>query len=70
VKFIWYDSITKTKVQSDVPYIEMYSSLYNWAVCNARIACYMDLSGDGIKIASKHFQEAAWMFEHLQTIVT
>ena len=25
----------------------------------------MDLSGEGIKVASKLFQSAAWVFEHL-----
>ena len=35
--------------------LEMYSSLYNYAVTLSRIACYMDLAGDGIKEASKLF---------------
>jgi hypothetical protein len=35
--------------------LEMYSSLYNYAVALSRIACYMDLTGDGIKEASKLF---------------
>lgn len=30
----------------------------------------MDLSGDGIKEASKMFQQAAWTFEHLRSLVT
>lgn len=30
----------------------------------------MDLSGDGIKEASKLFQQAAWVFDHLRTLVT
>lgn len=30
----------------------------------------MDLSGDGIKEASKSFQQAAWVFDHLRTLVT
>ncbi len=30
----------------------------------------MDLGGDGIKDASKLFQQAAWTFEHLRTLVT
>lgn len=30
----------------------------------------MDLSGDGVKDASKLFQQAAWVFEHLRTLVT
>ena len=29
----------------------------------------MDLSGDGIKEASKMFQQAGWVFEHLRTLV-
>ena len=49
--------------------LEMISSLYNYAVCMARIGCYMDLSGEGIKNASKNFSRAAWVFEHLLTLV-
>ena len=30
----------------------------------------MDLTGDGIKEASKLFQQAAWVFDHLRTLVT
>ena len=30
----------------------------------------MDLSGDGIKEASKLFQQAGWVFEHMRTLVT
>lgn len=30
----------------------------------------MDLSGEGIKEASKMFQQAGWVFEHLRTLVT
>ena len=30
----------------------------------------MDLSGEGIKEASKLFQQAAWVFEHIRTLVT
>lgn len=32
-------------------------------------ACYLDLAGEGIKEASKTFQQAAWVFEHLKTLV-
>jgi len=49
--------------------IEIYSSLYNYAVTLSRIACYMDLAGDGIKEASKLFQQSAWVFEQLLTMV-
>ena len=30
----------------------------------------MDLGGDGIKEASKMFQQAAWTFEHLRSLVS
>jgi hypothetical protein len=30
----------------------------------------MDLTGDGIKEASKMFQQAGWVFEHMRTLVT
>jgi len=65
VKFTWFDSFNKEKKMSPMPLIEMYSSLYNYAVAGMREACYMDLSGDGIKTASKNFQESAWVFEYL-----
>ena len=42
--------------------------LRNYAVCLCRRACYMDLGGDGIKVASKLFQQAAWIFEQLMTM--
>jgi len=44
------------------------SSLYNYGVACARTACYMDLTGEGIKEASKLFQQAGWVFEHLKTL--
>ena len=68
--FTWYDSFTRQKKVSASPLLDQYSSLYNVAVCQARTACYMDLQGDGIKQASKLFQQAAWIFDHLQTMVT
>ena len=30
----------------------------------------MDLGGDGIKVASKLFQQAAWVYENLLSLVT
>jgi len=33
-------------------------------------ACYMDLGGDGIKIASVLFRKAAWIFNHLITMAS
>jgi hypothetical protein len=70
MKFTWYDAYTKEKKVSPYPQLEMYSSLYNFAVASMRQACYMDLGGDGTKEASRLFQEAAWVFEHLQSVVT
>jgi hypothetical protein len=62
------------------PTLDAISSLFNYAVACSRIvtlleinrikACYMDLSGDGIKEASKLFQQAGWTFEHLRSLVT
>lgn len=34
-----------------------------------RQACFMDLSGDNTKLAKEYFQESAWVFEHLTTVV-
>ena len=70
MSFFFYDSFTRQKVVSTNPLLAQYSSLYNYAVAAARTACYMDLSGNGIKEASKLFQQAAWIFEQLQTMVT
>lgn len=70
MKFTWYCSYTKTKKDSPMPLIEMYSSLYNFAVANMRQACYMSLEGDGTKNAGQFFQQSAWVFEHLLTVVT
>jgi len=55
-QFVWLDSFTKQRKVAAQPMLEMYSSIYNYAVTLARIACYMDLAGDGIKEASKLFQ--------------
>lgn len=52
------------------PTLDAISSLYNYGVACSRIACYMDLSGDGIKEASKLFSQGGWVFEHLRTLVT
>ncbi len=38
------------------PTFDAISSLYNYGVACSRIACYMDLAGEGIKEASKLFQ--------------
>lgn len=69
-QFTWYDSYTREKKTSSTPMMEMVSSLYNYAVCLTRIACFMPLAGDGIKRASKNFCEAAWVFEHLLTMTS
>lgn len=49
VSFSWSDSFNKQRVISKAPLIDQYSSMYNFAVCLARMGCYMDLTGDGIK---------------------
>lgn len=43
--------------------------MYNYAVCLARMGCYMDLGGDGIRQASQYFQQAAWVFNELMSFV-
>jgi len=56
LKFLWMDSYNREKKKSSAATMDALSSLYNYGVANARVACYMDLSGDGTKEASKHFQ--------------
>lgn len=63
-KFVWYDSFTRQKVEGGALLAQL-SSQYDYAVAIMRTACFRDLSGDGIKIASKHFMQAAWLFENL-----
>lgn len=70
VSFTCYDSVTKQKVTSQSALVPALTSLYNYAVCLARRGCYMELSGDGIKMASKLFQQAAWTFEQLLAMST
>jgi hypothetical protein len=50
--------------------LEALSAKFNVGVCHSRIACYMDISGDNIKIAAKHMQQAAWVFEDLKKTVS
>lgn len=52
------------------PQLDAISCFFNYAVACSRIACYMDLNGEGIKEASKMFQQAGWAFEHLRTVTT
>ena len=68
--FQWSDSFTRRDTRSQSALLAAISSLYNAAVAMMRRACYMDLAGDGIKTASKLFQQAAWIFEHLISKVT
>ena len=56
IKFIWGDSFAKQVVASPSALFDALSSKYNYAVCLARIACYMNLEGDGIKYACKYMQ--------------
>lgn len=64
------DSIDKKRVSGDSPILSSISSLYNYAVCMSARACYMDLGGDGIKVAAQLFKKAAWIFNHLITMAT
>lgn len=70
VSFSWQDSFNKQRVTSKAPLIDQYSSMYNYAVCLARMGCYMDLGGEGIKQASMNFQQAAWVFNELMSFVS
>lgn len=63
-KFTWSDSFTKQKVTGGALLAQL-SSQFDHAVCLMRQACFRDLTGDGIKIASKFFMQAAWSFENL-----
>ena len=69
VTYVWFDSFTRTKIQCQSATLDGISSLYNYAVACSRIGCFMDLGGDGIKEASKMFQQAGWVFEHMKTLV-
>ena len=66
---MWYDSFTKQKKISKSPTLDAISSLYNYGVACARIACFMSIEGDGIKEASKMFQQAGWIFDSLRSKV-
>ena len=47
--FIWHDSFSKAKVASHNAMLDALSAKFNYGVCHARIACYMNIEGDGIK---------------------
>ena len=70
MKFTWYCAVTKVKKESALPFLEIYSSLYNFATANMRQACYMSLEGDGTKNASTYFQQSAWIYEYLLTQIS
>jgi hypothetical protein len=65
-----HDSVNGQTMHGAVPMIDQISALYNYAVCMASRACYMDLSGDGIKQAVQLFKKAAWVFNNLITAST
>ena len=56
MSFVWFDSYDKRKITSQSANLAALSSLYNFAVCLCRRACYLDLAGDGIKHASNLFR--------------
>ena len=68
-KLMWHDSFSNDRIQSDSLVFDALSAKFNYGVCLSRIACYMDLGGDGIKHACKYMQQAAWVFEDLKTQV-
>ena len=55
-KFIWLDSFSKVKLESYSIIYDALCAKFNYGVCLARIACYMNLDGDGIKYACKYMQ--------------
>ena len=68
--FKWRDSFEKQKqIVSQTSSLDMYSSLYNYAVALSRIGILMDLSGEGMKVASKNLCQAASIFDNLKNQV-
>ena len=70
LKFTWFDSYTRQRIDTQSALLASLSSLYNYAVCLCRRGCYMELGGDGIKQASLLFRKAAWVFEELLKMAT
>lgn len=68
-KFIWRDSFSGARIESYSTLFDALSAKYNYGVCLARTAVYMDIKGDEIKYACKYMQQAAWVFEDLRTNV-
>ena len=66
LKWTWHDSFSGQKVESYSPMLEALSSKFNYGVCLARMAVYMNLDGDGIKYACKYMQQSAWVFDDLK----
>jgi hypothetical protein len=53
--FQWKDSFDKQKkIVAQSASLDAYSALYNYAVALSRVGILMDLTGDGIKVASKN----------------
>lgn len=67
MQFTWDCAITNQRTVSTSPQLEIVSSLYNFAVAQMKEAWYTPPYGDGIKIASKYFQQSAWVFNYLLT---
>ena len=70
VQFKYKDSFSGSKVQSYNALFDALGSKYNLGVALARRACYMNFEGEGIKHASKSFQQAAWIFDDLSKNVS
>ena len=66
-KWVWFDSFNQAKAASYSCVFDALSAKFNYGVCHARIACYMDLTQEkGVPKACKHMQQAAWVFEDLK----
>ena len=70
VQFKYKDSFSGSNIQSYNALFDALGSKYNLGVALARQACFMNLEGDGIKHASKSFQQAAWIFDDLSKNVS
>lgn len=66
--FQWKDSFDKQKkIVAQSASLDAYSALYNYAIALARVGILMDLTGDGIKVASKNLCQAASIFNNLKS---
>jgi hypothetical protein len=55
IRYEWKDSFSGAACKSYSPIFDAFGCKYNYGVALARQGCFMDLSGDGIKHATKAF---------------